>query len=243
MRLSEETLLYLKGSKYSNALTLEFEADEEDYSYRTQIELLCELAAKKRVVHVGCVDHNIDTVNHKIKRKKWLHSRLCASAQRCHGIDIDSTGIQYIREKLGYNDTSCTDIFSDQFLELAQGDDWDHLFIPEVLEHIDDPVGFLRSIGTRYSSCFKNIVLTVPNALSQDNFKAAKSGKEIINSDHRFWFTPYTIARCLYSAGLRVEKILMCRHGSINWRALKRNRFYRKHPILRNDILVIAEFQ
>jgi hypothetical protein len=30
---------------------------------------------------------------------------------------------------------------------------------------------------------------------------------EIINSDHRFWFTPYTIAKVLVSAGYNPEKI------------------------------------
>ena len=31
--------------------------------------------------------------------------------------------------------------------------------------------------------------------------------KEIINSDHRFWFTPYTISKVLASAGYKPEKI------------------------------------
>ena len=30
---------------------------------------------------------------------------------------------------------------------------------------------------------------------------------EIINSDHRFWFTPYTITKVLVSAGYNPEKI------------------------------------
>jgi len=30
---------------------------------------------------------------------------------------------------------------------------------------------------------------------------------EIINSDHRFWFTPYTISKVLVSAGYNPEKI------------------------------------
>ncbi len=234
---------YLVGEKYSNALQIAFEFDDEDFKYRTQIDILCDMARGKKVVHLGCVDHNVDTIRHKIKRKKWLHSRLCQNAQRCHGVDIEAEGIRYIQEELGFNDTSCTDIFSDQFRNIAAGDSWDYLFIPEVLEHIDDPSGFLRNIAMHFSQFFEKIVITVPNGISQDNLKLAKKGYEVINSDHRFWFSPFTLAKTVNSAGIEVEKMLMCRHGTINWRALRRNRFFKKHPLLRNDILCIARFK
>jgi hypothetical protein len=32
--------------------------------------------------------------------------------------------------------------------------------------------------------------------------------KEIINSDHRFWFTPYTISKVVASAGYYPERII-----------------------------------
>lgn len=240
MRLPEDINDYLCGTKYSNALEIAFEFEEEDYKYKTQIDILCEMAKDKKVIHLGCVDHTIETIKHKIKRKKWLHGRLCQISHRCHGIDIEATGIRYIQEELGFNDTSCTDIFSPEFQTIAAGDSWDHLFIPEVLEHIDDPQGFLSAIASRYSHHFNSVVITVPNGISQDNWKLAKKGVEVINSDHRYWFTPFTLAKAVSLAGMRVEKILMCRHGTINWRAIRRNRFYRKNPLLRNDILCVA---
>ena len=243
MLFPAETRQYLTGEKYTNALQVAFEFEKEDYRYRTQIDLLCEIAKDKKIVHLGCVDHNISTINHKLKRNKWLHSRLCQSAQRCHGVDIEAEGIRYIKEQLGFNDTSCADIFSDQFKSIAEGDSWDYIFIPEVLEHLDDPSGFLQAIAEQYSITFKKMVLTVPNGISHDNWKLAKKGYEVINSDHRFWFSPFTLAKTIDTAGMVVERILMCRHGTINWRALRRNRFYKKHPLLRNDILCIAGFK
>jgi hypothetical protein len=240
MRLTDDIFAYLEGTKYTNALPVTFLFDDEDYRYATQIELLCELAKGQKVIHVGCVDHTIETVRHKLKRNKWLHGRLCQSAARCHGIDIQEEGIRYIREKLGYHDTSCLDIFSDAFGRIAESTTWDLLLIPEVLEHIEDPAGFLRGVTQIYGDAFPRIVITVPNGISHDNWKLARKGTEIINSDHRFWFTPYTLAKTVTSAGLNVEKLLMCRHGTINRRAIFRNRFYRNHPLLRNDILCIA---
>ena len=242
MRFQEEALPYLRGEKYTNALSVDFTFDEEDFSYRTQIDLLCELAEGKKVIHLGCADHNKETIIHKIKRKKWLHGRLCQTAERCHGVDIDEESILFIQKKYGYNDTSSNDIFSYRFRKISEEENWDYLMIPEVLEHIDNPGEFLSRIVDEYRGCFKKMVLTVPNGLAHDNWKLAKKGVETINSDHRFWFTPYTISRAIVNAGLHLEKILMCRHGSINWRAFRRNRFYKKHPLLRNDILCIADF-
>ena len=242
MHFPHETLVYLQGEEYTNALPIAFEFEEEDYKYRTQIDLLREMVAGKKAVHLGCVDHNIETIQHKIKRKKWLHSRLCQSATRCHGIDIKADAIRFVQQQLGYNDTSCGDIFGDGFRRIAEGDRWDYLLIPEVLEHISDPSGFLKSIAESYRETFPKIVITVPNGISHDNWKLAKKGYEVINSDHRFWFTPFTLAKTVISAGLKVEKMLMCQHGTINWRALRRNRFYKKHPLLRNDILCVAIF-
>ena len=43
---------------------------------------------------------------------------------------------------------------------------------------------------------------------------------EIINSDHRFWFTPYTIAKVLVSAGYNPEKISYANLQSLNIREL-----------------------
>ncbi len=241
MRFPEETIDYLRGEKYINALPIAFEFDEEDYLYKTQIDLLCQLVKEKKVIHLGCVDHNVETVKHKIKRKKWLHSRLCKSATRCHGIDIEKKGIAYIKEKLGFKDTTCTNIFSDTFAEIVSGEEWDYLLIPEVLEHIEEPTGFLRAIRERYRYGFSRILITVPNGISKDNFNFARKGMEVINSDHRYWFTPFTLAKTVINAGMEIEKILMCRHGTISWRAFIRNRFYRKYPLLRNDILCIAK--
>ncbi len=240
MRFSDDIINYLKGDKYINALPITFQLDEEDHRYRTQTDLLCELAEGKKVIHLGCVDHNIETVKHKMKRKKWLHGRLCQCASRCHGVDIEDEGIRFIKEKLGFHDTSCANIFSDEFASFLAKDTWDYLLIPEVLEHIEEPSAFLRLIGNKYGDSFSKIIITVPNGISQDNWKFARKGMEVINSDHCYWFTPYTLAKTVVNAGLNVEKILMCRHGTISWRSFYKKRFFRKYPLLRNDILCIA---
>ena len=47
-----------------------------------------------------------------------------------------------------------------------------------------------------------------------------KNYLEIINSDHRFWFTPYTIAKVLVSAGYKPDKISYANLLSLNVKEL-----------------------
>jgi hypothetical protein len=44
--------------------------------------------------------------------------------------------------------------------------------------------------------------------------------REVINSDHRFWFTPYTISKVLVSAGYIPDKIIYSNLQSMNIRDL-----------------------
>ncbi len=242
MKLDDELLAYLRGERYANTVKIGYRFEPEDWRYRTQIDWLCELVRGKRVVHVGCVDHTIDTIRHKLQRRKWLHARLCESATRCHGVDIQGDGITFIREELGLTDVSCADILGDAFAQTISGEQWDFLLIPEVLEHLQDPTGFLRQVAVRHDKTFPAVIITVPNALSRENCRLARRGVEAINSDHCHWFTPYTAAKMVVNAGLELERILLCRHGTINPQSVLKTWYLRRHPLLRNDILCIARF-
>jgi len=47
----------------------------------------------------------------------------------------------------------------------------------------------------------------VPNIYNKLQYRNMLQFKEVINSDHRFWFTPYTITKILVSAGYSPENI------------------------------------
>ena len=52
-----------------------------------------------------------------------------------------------------------------------------------------------------YSAFTNELVITVPNAMSIKNTVFSFSNKEQINSDHYYWFSPYTLSRILIKAG------------------------------------------
>lgn len=154
--------------------------------------------------------------------------------------------------EIGYSNSFVCDIINDPPLEIiTKTSDFDYIFLGEILEHVENPVLFLKSIIDKYSEHVKKIVISVPNAFTLSNFKNALSNKEIINSDHKYWFTPFTIAKVLSCAGYDNIEI-----SCLKLRAYKNNSFFRKFirttinflfynrtSMFRDTLLVIADFK
>jgi hypothetical protein len=201
MEFTEEIKKYIDGEKFSNGLEIQI-ANKESTIYN-RLRFLENLVAKKRVIHLGCCDH-LPLIEEKIKQNIWLHKRIDDVTNHCLGIDINNEGINYLKQKLKYENVICANILSQDIPEIKENK-WDYLIMGEILEHVDDPVSFLREIKIRYSSNIKKIVITVPNAFAHYNFKAAAKNIEVINTDHRFWFTPFTLAKVLVRAGYKLS--------------------------------------
>lgn len=238
MRPTPELLRHLTGEVFHNGLPVRWEGEPEDRLYRTRADLLVELVRGRRVVHVGCADHDAMT-DLKRGRGKWLHQRLVDSAARCFGVDINCEGIERMRRDYGYEDVACLDILADDDPRLF-GETWDDLLVPEVLEHIGNPVAFLDRARQRFAGRARRLVITVPNALDRGNHAHARRNVEVINSDHCHWYTPYTLAKVVIQAGFRPERLLLCRNGRIKPWSVWRNAYLARHPLLRNNIILIA---
>lgn len=237
MYIEQSDIPFLSGESYSNGRQIKYQLEPDDRSYRSRADVLVEICRGKRVIHVGCVDHDVASIKHKIQRGKWLHQILCGVADRCFGVDIQEAGIHYLRDELGYEDVAVVNVAEDLCEPLLEGE-WDILLIPEVLEHIDDPVAFLKGVRAQFRGRVDSLVMTVPNAFSHDNWKSARHGVESINTDHRYWFTPYTLAKVAMAAGFEVQAFSLCRHGVVKRRSFFKNAFFRRHPLLRSDIVM-----
>jgi hypothetical protein len=241
MKINKEDMPYISGEQFSNGRSFEFILDADDFEYRSRTDILIELVKGKKIIHVGCVDHDVTSIEKKITKGKWLHKELHEVAGRCLGVDINEAGVEYIKNVLGYSDTMVADVTAEIPKGLA-GEQWDYFLLPEVLEHINNPVDFLEKIHANFRSSVGQLVITVPNAITPDNFRYAKKGRETINTDHRYWFTPYTLSKVAINAGFKVNNITMCRHGKVKKRSIIRNRWFRHHPLMRSDIVMILDF-
>ena len=239
MQFDSVLLEYLQGTRFSNGLQAAYPFAEDDFLYDTRINWLRSICEDKNVVHVGCVDHELAQVHHKLKRGKWLHAHLMEVCKRVLGVDIDAKGIEALRNELNVTNLLAADLLNDPCEEVTSGR-WDIMLLAEVLEHIGDPVTFLTQLRERYADVTGEFIITVPNAFASEIVSRAHRGVEAINSDHRFWFTPYTLAKVCIDAGLLPTQVLMCRNGIIKSRAFLRNRRMRHQPLLRNNIILSA---
>ena len=56
----------------------------------------------------------------------------------------------------------------------------------------------------------EKVIITVPYAFGLRQMFSGLLKRENINSDHRYWFTPYTIAKVCIEAGIDPEELFFC---------------------------------
>jgi len=197
-------LPYLNGKEFSSGLPIDLSGL---YKEVTRIDFLVHLCNQKRIIHVGCTDH-ISLIDEKIRNNQWLHKLLTDVSSECIGVDINEESINYVH-KLGYHNVIYGDITVSKLPEITSKN-WDYLIMGEILEHVDNPVSFLKDIKNNYRESIDKIVITVPNILSLFYYNKMRKGFEFINTDHRYWFSPYTILKVIIQSGIIPTDISYC---------------------------------
>ena len=231
---------YLSGKKFDNYVELKIPVENKNV-LESRNSLLKRLVKGKKIIHVGCVDH-MEIIDEKIRIGEWVHQILDESASRCLGIDIFAPGIEYMKTKLGYSDVLCHDLIADPPSDVILNEQWDYILLGEILEHVDNPVQFLSAIKSKYGTVIKKIIVTVPNAFNLNNFRKVFKDIEHINSDHRYWFTPYTLSKVYTMAGVRPEKVYTCLFMEPNTRGTISKMALKRYPLLRDSLILEGSF-
>lgn len=240
---------YLNGQLFSNGLAVKYFRNNLIY----RVNFISEFFRNKSVIHLGCCDH-IPLIEEKLQNNTWIHKIITESSAKCIGIDINEEAVEYVKKK-GINNILYGDITKDNISEIGDCN-WDFLFMGEILEHTDNPQLFIKTIRQNYSKNISKIVITVPNALCYLNFLNTMKNCECINTDHRYWFTPFTLAKLLTTAGYRDIEFSFIEPGkkpkitlkTLLKTLLKNPSQYLKlillirKPILRETIVMVAKF-
>lgn len=223
MKIEPQVLKYLKGDAFQTSLNVEI--GKEKHKIISREAAITEIIRDMNVIHIGCSDH-IQIINDKIRNNTWLHKLISDNSKKCIGIDIDKESIEFIKKELGYQNVYHGNILTDEFKSIKESR-WDYAVFGEIVEHLDDPVNFLKVFKTKYGENVSKFIITVPSIYNKRQFTNMMNYREVINSDHRFWFTPYTISKVLVSAGYNPEKIMYSNLQSLNIRDLVKRKIKR----------------
>lgn len=221
MKLDPQTLDYLSGKTFSNGHR--FDLGNRRPALR-RFERLIQLCAGQRVLHVGCCDH-LGLVRDKVAQGVYLHQHLCRAAAHCVGVDTNADGVALLRE-LNFPEVYLPDEVPDH--------EFDICLLADVIEHVGDVVSFLRSMR-RYR--FRQIVVVTPNLFRLRNWL---STGEVVNTDHRYWFSPFTLCKVLVDAGYTPQSVELCHSDHVTARGALLARVLDWMPKYRDTLIVNA---
>lgn len=198
---------------------------------------LTRLIAGARVMHLGFADHG-PLIATKRAQGTWLHDAVMAQSAACVGVDINAEAVA-LAQSLGVPELHCLDVFSPAFAELARSFAPTQVLLPDVLEHLHEPVAFLQRIAQVMPQV--PLVVSVPNGLSLRNVWHSAAQTERINTDHLCWYSPFTIAKVLSRGGYAPELFWSCQiapAASIQGRIL--SALAARRPLWADNILVVS---
>ncbi len=230
---------YLTGAAFSHSLKLRISSAESSIPFR--METIEHIVEKKNTIHFGCADH-IDIIETKIAKNIWFHKRLLACTRRCIGIDINKDAVDFMVSKLHIGEVYCMDIEREEIPPDITAGHFEYLIMGEIIEHIDNPVQFLKTVHAKFGTCAERIIVTAPNAFRWNNFRNVLKNQELINSDHRYWFSPYTLSKVMNRAGFQHIDFQLVENNKPGKYAMIRKSLFRLFPAFRDTILLQADF-
>lgn len=219
MLYDDETLNFLKGNGISNSHWVTI----PNQKLISRNELLKKISANKKILHIGCADHP-ELIEKKRESGNYLHDLLTDIAEQVVGCDVNQSALQKMTD-LGIKDLYTPENIPDIKFDLV--------LIPDVIEHLPNVNDFLLSLR-KYRA--DKIVITTPNAYRLQNRSLWR--KELVNTDHRYWFSPYTLSKSVIAAGYEIEDIYYTdTYGNNIFKNIKKHLF----PLSRDGLAIIIK--
>lgn len=158
----------------------------------------------KSVIHIGCSDSPFTKL--RLSQGALLHQKLIPVTSRLLGVDIDSRGLDLLREEVGgdYSDINIANYNKDEVGTLQQvfGFAPDLVVLGDVVEHLEDPTQVLKALANLTRGSNTEILITTPNSLAVRNIINTALGYELMHPEHLLIHSPTTLRTVLDSSGL-----------------------------------------
>ena len=217
MEISKKLIDELK-KKDGNKVEINF---KQKICSKTRVTTLIDAIKETKVpglLCVGCGTYPQKIKDH-VKNNRFLFQVFTENFSNIMGIDNNEETINIMKE-LGYKNIFYADLVSPKSKAMASTFFEESPFVvllPDRLEHTENPINFLKQIIKNYGNKKNKLVLSVPNAYGYQRLqRLSKYGVELINDDHKYMFTPWTILKTLVMAGLVPERIEFAGYFDLN---------------------------
>jgi len=158
-------------------------------SIKKKDQIILQYCKDKSVLDVGCVGQDWS-----YQSEDWLHSKIKKTARSIIGVDIDREGIADLQKK-GFNI-----VHADELEKLNEK--FDIVLMSDVIEHVDNPVDFIR-FYIRFASEEGLLLITTPNATRLRTFvEILTTTTYSMNLEHTCWFCPKTMLEVIGRANM-----------------------------------------
>lgn len=149
-----------------------------------RIRFFTSFARGKRVLDIGCVQHDPDNY----RSPYWVHKALVAVADHVVGIDLYPEGVEYLRGK-GY------DVRLFDACDFDIGEKFDVIVAGDIIEHLDNVGGFLSSCRRSLRPDGVLLVTTDSPWFWRHIARAAVLGRVKNNLEHVTWIDPVLLSQ------------------------------------------------
>lgn len=171
-----------------------------------RIEFIARACVQCRVLDLGAMDETAWAA--KRGRGTWLHEEIARNALRVDGID-NSALIPAEGLRTGPNSTIRRgDITDPESIVAALEDGPDVVVAGELIEHLENPLQFLKGFAAIERLSGKTLLLSTPNATALHNVLIGLAGRESTHHDHLCILSYKTLATLCTRAGFSDWEII-----------------------------------
>lgn len=171
---------------------------------RDRLDQIVRHARGKRIFDLGALDET--AYASKQDNDRWLHARLCVVAENVIGIDnsalVPLEGLQTAANGRIVN----ADIFDLSAVVGLYGKP-DLIVAGELIEHLPDTLGFLRSLQACEAIRGAEFVFSTPNACSWHNALIGLAGRESTHPDHLQIYSYKTLRTLFDRADIQLNSL------------------------------------
>lgn len=162
----------------------------------TRIEGILSRIQGPDVLDIGCCGGEGASMN----STEWLHKHIVEMWPDAWGIDFSADRIEVMRD-LGYANIHVADAQN-----FALGKHFDTVIAGELIEHVENPAAFFRSVASHLKPNGRLVLTTpFPFALANTAYALLKFPKTCSNGEHVAWFCPATLTALARRLNFEVE--------------------------------------